>query len=79
MDGFASGFQESIKKQESLHIEVFLKLVTMAHTHMMLLEKESMNREQEIRYGTRKQVENRLYNLLHELEEFSLEHTKAAE
>ncbi len=77
-NGFTSGYvQESIKKQESLHIEVFLKLVTMAHGYMKL-EQESMNREQEIRYGNKKQVEARLDTLLRQLENYSLEYVKSS-
>ncbi|WLR47311.1 hypothetical protein LC065_17615 [Halobacillus litoralis] len=70
-DGFIDGYaQGSIQKQTDLHIEVFLKLVTMAHTHFELLQEDRLTQEQIIRFGTKEQIEKRLYIYLAELENF---------
>ncbi|GEN52635.1 hypothetical protein [Halobacillus faecis] len=70
-DGFVDGYtQGSKQKQMDLHIEVFLKLVTMAHTHLELLQEETLTKEQMIRFGTKDQIEKRLHIYLDELENF---------
>ncbi|MBA2175958.1 hypothetical protein H0266_13755 [Halobacillus locisalis] len=71
----AEGFTESYtdgseQKQKDLHIEVFIKLLTMAFEHHQLLEEKTLNREQIIRYGTKKQVEERLQGYLQDLESY---------
>ncbi len=69
--GFVEGYtQGSKQKHMDLHIEVFLKLVTMAHTHLELLQEESLTKEQIIRFGTKEQIEKRLQIYLNELENF---------
>ncbi|MYL49845.1 hypothetical protein GLV98_10120 [Halobacillus litoralis] len=69
--GFVKGYtQGSKQKHMDLHIEVFLKLVTMAHTHLELLQVESLTKEQIIRFGTKEQIEKRLQIYLNELEDF---------
>ncbi|WP_221568101.1 hypothetical protein [Alkalihalobacillus sp. TS-13] len=79
-DGFIEGYvQDSVEKRDSLQVEVFLKHVTMAYTHLQLLKKDTLNREQEIRYGLKSQIENRLEILIERLGKFPLEHKKAAE
>ncbi|MBX0356824.1 hypothetical protein [Halobacillus sp. Nhm2S1] len=71
VDGFVDGYtQGSKQKQTDLHIEVFLKLVTMAHTHLELLQEETLTKEQIIRFGTKDQIEKRLRLYLIELENF---------
>ncbi|RDY70633.1 hypothetical protein DXT76_11950 [Halobacillus trueperi] len=70
-DGFVEGYtQDSKQKRMDLHIEVFLKLVTMAHTHLELLKEETLTKEQVIRFGTKDQIEKRLHIYLTELESF---------
>jgi hypothetical protein len=70
-EGFIEGYTKgSMQKRKDLHVEVFLKLLTMAHTHYELLQKESLNKEQVIRYGTKEQVEKRLWIYLKELEHY---------
>ncbi|MCC5803629.1 hypothetical protein [Rossellomorea vietnamensis] len=60
----------SKQKWNDLNVEVYLKLVTMTHEHDQLLKQESLSREQVIRYGTRKQIQERMKIFLKELEEF---------
>ncbi|QHE52728.1 hypothetical protein [Pontibacillus sp. HMF3514] len=58
-DGFVEGYTYGSKqKGKDLHVEVFLKLLTMAYTHHDLLNQDSLNREQIIRFGTKEQIEN---------------------
>ena len=71
-EGFIEGYTASSEqKRKDLNIEVFLKLVTMAYTHFQLLNVESLNREQIIRYGTKEQIEKRFKIYLKELESYS--------
>lgn len=71
-EGFIKGYTNGSKqKHKDLNVEVFLKLVTMAHTHLQLVKEESLNREQVIRFGTKGQLEKRLQIYLKELEDYS--------
>ncbi|MYL70553.1 hypothetical protein GLW00_06820 [Halobacillus litoralis] len=73
-DGFVEGYTHgSEQKRMDLHIEVFLKLVTMAHAHLELLQEETLMKEQIIRFGTKEQIEKRLQIYLTELENFQVE------
>ncbi|WP_283152557.1 hypothetical protein [Guptibacillus hwajinpoensis] len=70
-EGFREGYISHMEqKHEALHVEVFLKLLTMAHDHFLLLQKESLTREEVIRYGTKGQVEERFMVYLKELEKY---------
>ncbi|MGG1684337.1 hypothetical protein [Pseudalkalibacillus sp. NRS-1564] len=75
LKGNAEGFREAYisnlhQKQEALHVEVFLKLLTMTHDHLLLLQKASLTREEVIRYGTKGQMEKRYLLYLKELEKY---------
>ncbi|RXY98426.1 hypothetical protein [Fictibacillus sp. S7] len=73
-EGFIEGYTNGSKqKSKDLNVEVFLKLVTMAYTHYQLLNKESLSREQIIRYGTKEQLKERLEIYLKELEKYPLD------
>lgn len=70
-EGFIEGYTySSTQKRTDLNVEVFLKLVTMANTHFQLLNKESLNREEIIRFGTKEQLQERLRIYLQELENY---------
>lgn len=70
-EGFIEGYtDDSQQKRYDLHVEVFLKLVTMTHEHYQLLNEKSLNREQIIRYGTKEQVKERLLIYLKKLEDY---------
>ncbi|QTM98843.1 hypothetical protein ERJ70_05750 [Sediminibacillus dalangtanensis] len=69
MEGYTAG---SRQKHADLHVEVFLKLLTMSYTHLQLLKEEVLNREQVIRFGTKAQVEERLLIYLKKLEGYPL-------
>lgn len=72
-EGFVDGYtDDSEQKQKDLHIEVFIKLLTMAFEHHQLLQEKTLSREQIIRYGTKEQVEKRLQGYLGALESFHL-------
>ncbi|PFG11995.1 hypothetical protein [Bacillus sp. es.036] len=69
----AEGFKKAYtvrSNQDNLHIEVFLKLVTMTYTHYQLINETSLRREQVIRYGTQAQIEERFFYFLKQLEQF---------
>lgn len=68
-EGFVEGYTNGSKqKQRDLHIEVFIKLLTMAFEHHQLLQEKALSREQVIRYGTKEQVGERLNLYLKQLE-----------
>ncbi|MBN8211161.1 hypothetical protein JI666_20795 [Bacillus sp. NTK071] len=70
-EGFIEGYTSGSKqKRKDLKVEVFLKILTMAYTHYQLLNKETLNREEIIRYGTKGQLEERLQIYLKELEKY---------
>ncbi|WP_121605581.1 hypothetical protein [Virgibacillus sp. Bac332] len=70
-EGFIEGYTGSSKqKRHALHIEVFLKLLTMTYTHYKLVNETPLDREQIIRFGTKEQVEERLRIYLKKLEEY---------
>ncbi len=70
-EGFIEGYTDgSQQKRYDLHIEVFLKLVTMTHEHYQLLNEKSLTREQIIRYGTKEQMKERLQIYLKKLEDY---------
>ncbi|MFP3359288.1 hypothetical protein R0K17_18305, partial [Planococcus sp. SIMBA_143] len=69
----AEGFKEAYivrSKRDNLHIEVFLKLVTMTFAHYQLLNEKLLSREQVIRYGTKAQIAERFVHFLKQLEQF---------
>ncbi|WP_273852996.1 hypothetical protein [Guptibacillus spartinae] len=74
----ASGFikayaAHSSQKQTNLHIEMYLKLLTMAHEHGELLSATTLSREQIIRYGTKAQIEERFVYFLKNLAQYPVE------
>ncbi|MFD1019721.1 hypothetical protein [Thalassobacillus hwangdonensis] len=70
-EGFIEAYTSgSEQKQKDLTVEVFIKLVTMAHDHLDLLQRERLNEEQIIRFGTKGQIEERLRFFLNELEHY---------
>ncbi|QHA90814.1 hypothetical protein [Bacillus sp. N1-1] len=70
-EGFKEGYTaDSRQKRYNLHIEVFLKLVTMTYTHYQLINEQSLSREQVIRYGTKAQIEERFDHFLKQLEQY---------
>ncbi|BCB03926.1 hypothetical protein [Bacillus sp. KH172YL63] len=69
--GFSDAYTDgSDEKAENLHVEVFLKLSTMAYTHLELAKESSMTREQAIRFGTPEEVKDRLKFYLKLLESY---------
>ncbi|MCA0970620.1 hypothetical protein LCM20_08480 [Halobacillus litoralis] len=68
-EGFAEAYVDgSFVKKEALRVEVFIKLLTMAHDHHQLLQ-GSMEREDVIRFGARDQIEARLAYFLEKVKE----------
>ncbi|WP_226659223.1 hypothetical protein [Pseudalkalibacillus hwajinpoensis] len=72
--GFVKAYSaHSRKKEIDLHIEVYLKLLTMTHDHHQLINAKTLSREQMIRYGTREQIEERFFHFLKNLAQYSVE------
>ena len=72
--GFVKAYTaHSREKQMNLHIEVYLKLLTMTHEHAKLLSATTLRREQVIRYGTKAQIEERFIHFLKKLAQYPVE------
>ena len=72
--GFVKAYSaHSRQKQTNLHIEVYLKLLTMTHEHAKLLSAKTLSREQVIRYGTKVQIEERFFHFLRDLAQYPVE------
>ncbi|WLD94222.1 hypothetical protein [Alkalihalobacillus sp. AL-G] len=72
-NGFIGGYtQGSIDNKQSLSVEVFLKLLTMTHGHYQLFQKDILDGEELIRYGTKAQIKERLTVFLKMLENYAI-------